>query len=527
MRRLTRAFQAAPAAFPEDVNDVVEGARRWRARPALAAGLRATAFCGPIALSAVLVYVAARFVPPPRGSASLYVGWWAALSGGATAVLVIVGRLSRRLLPLEALMRLSLVFPDGAPSRFALALRSGTVATLEERLVDARRGAATRTPTEAAELLLELVALLDTHDGLTRGHSERVRAYAQSIGRELGLGRAELDQLNWAALLHDVGKLEVPAEVLGKSGRPTEREWELLRRHPAAGAELAAPLRDWLGEWFGGIEEHHERWDGAGYPDGREGAQICLAGRIVAVADVYDVITSSRSYKHAKAPHAARRELARCAGTQFDPDVVRAFLELSVRPPRFVTGPLAWLAHATVLARVPLASAVGAVSAASVVLGTGVAVTPNAAARGPLAAPSHAAAVQEAPRRATTRRAVPARAEARPPRVARTSAGAEPTHVATAAREVAAAPDGMADEGGTVTQSGTPTSVGPANNSDASAPADALDSATTPATDLSTVTEPVEPTVGTVHPTLEDTVSQIESTLPLPPVKAAPLAPRT
>jgi putative nucleotidyltransferase with HDIG domain len=300
--------------------------------------------------------------------------WWVALSAAATLVLAAAGKLSRRLLPLATLMRLSLVFPDGAPSRFRLARRSGTVATLEERLGDARRGDTGRTPLEAAQLLLELIAHLDDHDRLTRGHSERVRAYAQSIGRELGLGRRELDLLNWAALLHDVGKLEVPHEVLTKSGRPTPEEWELLRRHPAIGAELAAPLRDWLGEWGDAIEQHHERWDGAGYPHGLAATEISLAGRIVAVADVYDVITSSRSYKPAGSAAAARQELARCAGTQFDPTVVRAFLTMSVRSRRVVTGPLSWLAHAPVLARIPLTPAAGLVSAA--VVATGVAVAP-------------------------------------------------------------------------------------------------------------------------------------------------------
>ena len=253
--------------------------------------------------------------------------------------------------------------------------------TLEERLADARAVDRDRTPVEAAQLLLQLVAHLDDHDRLTRGHSERVRAYAQSIGRELGLGRRELDLLNWAALLHDVGKLEVPHDVLTKQGQPTPEEWELLRRHPEAGAELAAPLRDWLGEWGDAIEQHHERWDGAGYPHGLAATEISLAGRIVAVADVYDVITSSRSYKRAGSAAAARQELARCAGTQFDPTIVRAFLSMSVRSRRIVTGPLSWLAHAPVLARVPLGPAAGVVSAAAVATGVAVAPLPAPAGR--------------------------------------------------------------------------------------------------------------------------------------------------
>src|SRR4029079_16006149 len=116
-------------------------------------------------------------------------------------------------------------------------------------------------------------------------------------GRELGLDARALDLLNWAALLHDVGKLEVPHRILAKPGKPTEEEWEILRTHPRSGAELAAPLREWLGPWSAAIEQHHERWDGTGYARRLAADEISLAGRIVAVADVFDVITSTRSYK--------------------------------------------------------------------------------------------------------------------------------------------------------------------------------------------------------------------------------------
>jgi putative nucleotidyltransferase with HDIG domain len=342
----------------------------WRARPAFASALGALALSGPVVLSIAAVYGASRTVVPPVGSRVATVACWIALAGVATVSLVVAGRLARRLLPLAALMRLSLVFPDGAPSRFRIALRNGTVDTLEQRLADARRGGAGRTPVESARLLLELVAHLDEHDPLTRGHSERVRAYAQSIGRELGLDARELDLLNWAALLHDVGKLEVAHDILAKSGRPTESEWVALRAHPEAGAQLAAPLRDWLGEWSAAIEQHHERWDGAGYPHGLAGEEISLAGRIVAVADVFDVITSTRSYKRPASVAEARRELSNCAGTQFDPDVVRAFLAISVRQGR-LAAPLGWLAQAAVLARLPLTQTASGLSAGAVVVAVG------------------------------------------------------------------------------------------------------------------------------------------------------------
>ena len=141
----------------------------------------------------------------------------------------------------------SLVFPDEAPSRFRLALRSGTVEELQERLRGLREAEPTDQPQAAAEILLQLVAALDVHDKVTRGHAERVRAYAASLGKQIGLSRDDLDRLNWAALLHDIGKLEVSAEILNKPGRPTEEEWESLRLHPLYGEALVEPLRDWLG----------------------------------------------------------------------------------------------------------------------------------------------------------------------------------------------------------------------------------------------------------------------------------------
>ena len=260
-----------------------------------------------------------------------------------------------------------------------------------------------RTPIGPAQLLLELVAHLDEHDPLTRGHSERVRGYAQSIGRELGLDSRELDLLNWAALLHDIGKLAVPHEILASPRRPTEDEWEILRTHPTSGAELAAPLREWLGAWSAAIEQHHEQWDGTGYPLGLAGSEISLAGRIVAVADVFDVITSARSYKRQSSVVEARKELLRCAGTQFDPDVVRAFLAISVRQSR-LAAPLAWLAHVGMLARLPVTQAgglsAGAAAAAAVAagVGVGVSVDPQATIVRPAPAIQDVAARPVAPR---------------------------------------------------------------------------------------------------------------------------------
>jgi len=149
----------------------------------------------------------------------------------------------------------------------------------------------------------------------------------------------------WAALVHDVGKLTVPEGVLNKPGRPDDDEWEQLRQHPAEGARLCEALRPWMGRWWLAIEQHHEQYDGSGYPHGLAGKDISLGARIVSVADSFEVMTAARSYKHAGSAAAGREELSRCAGVQFDPDIVRAFLSISLGRMRLALGPLAWLAQ--------------------------------------------------------------------------------------------------------------------------------------------------------------------------------------
>ena len=133
-----------------------------------------------------------------------------------------------------------------------------------------------------------------------------------------------------------------------------------LRLHPTYGETLVAPLRAWLGEWIEAVGHHHERWDGTGYPRGLAAGEIPRAGRIVAIADAFDVITSRRSYKEPASTADARAEIVRCAGAQFDPHYVRAFVDVSLTRMRLVVGPLSWLTHAPLLARIPLTQSVGA-----------------------------------------------------------------------------------------------------------------------------------------------------------------------
>lgn len=347
-----------------------EAARHaWGGHPWLSFGIRAAAWGTPVAASVLCAVVVSRVLPAPSTLIGL-IGWWVALSLLGIGALWVVDRLARRLLPLAALFKLSLVFPDSAPSRYRVALRSGTTAQLRHRVAEIKAsGHLGDTDPEAAETLLELVGALSVHDRITRGHSERVRAYTQMIGEEMGLSADDLDHLHWAGLVHDVGKLYVAEEILNKDGRLTDVEYDAIKYHPVAGAELCAPLRTWLGPWVDAVGEHHERWDGKGYPAGLACEEISLAARIVSVADVFDVITGARSYKMPKTSVEGRDELARCAGTQFDPTVVRAFLNVGIGRLRLVMGPLSWLAQVPVLNRIPLTPAFGAVVSVAAAVG--------------------------------------------------------------------------------------------------------------------------------------------------------------
>ena len=329
-------------------------ATRWHARPRLAIAIRVVAALLPFVGSVLVTRAVQRRLPPPDGLLAL-VATWVLLAVIGTVVLWGVERVSRRLLPLAALLKMSLVFPDAAPSRFRSAIRTGTVAQLERRIEDVQEQGIGNTPAEAARTLIDLLAALNRHDRLTRGHAERVRAYSRLIGEEMGFDEEKLELLHWAALVHDIGKLVVPSEILTKPGSLTDEEFDIVRGHPAAGAAMVEPLADWLGEWRLAVLEHHEKWDGTGYPQGLAGDEISLAGRIVAVADVFDVITSPRSYKPAISADDARKEIARCSGTHFDPTVVRAFLNIGISRLRLLLGPLAWLSQIRFIGDLPLA----------------------------------------------------------------------------------------------------------------------------------------------------------------------------
>ena len=252
---------------------------RWERRPALSRALRLGIFFAPILASFAIAVLISAVLPRASGPASAAL-WILIVAAGSFVTLVLFERAARRLLPLAALLNVSLLFPDKAPARFAVARRTGSPRQLQEQLLDAR-ATGKNDDAQGMQSVIELVLALSVHDKATRGHSERVRVFADLIADELKIDEAGQARLRWAALLHDVGKLEVPVALLNKPGAPDEEEWKILHRHPAEGARLVAPLLPWLGEWGRAVVEHHERYDGTGYPHRLKGTDISLAARIV------------------------------------------------------------------------------------------------------------------------------------------------------------------------------------------------------------------------------------------------------
>jgi putative nucleotidyltransferase with HDIG domain len=180
------------------------------------------------------------------------------------------------------------------------------------------------------ETLKSLARALEARDDYTRGHSERVADLSLAIAQDLGLDDEQLHLIYNSALLHDIGKIGVRDAILLKPRKLTEQEMAVIRKHPTFGNAILGPLK-FLGEVSELVKHHHERWDGTGYPSGLKGEAIPLASRIIAVADTYDAMTSTRPYRAAIPHQDAIDEIRREAGSQLDPTVVEAFLRVVER----------------------------------------------------------------------------------------------------------------------------------------------------------------------------------------------------
>lgn len=172
--------------------------------------------------------------------------------------------------------------------------------------------------------LKALTAALETRDSETHGHSERVVSYSLRLGREYGLNAEQMKSLEFGSLLHDIGKIGVPDSILRKPAKLTEEEWVRMREHPMHGQQILRGI-EFLQGAARVVAQHHEKWDGTGYPLGLRAEEIDICARIFAVADAFDAITSDRVYRRGKSYEAAAQELDDWAGRQFDPKIVEAF----------------------------------------------------------------------------------------------------------------------------------------------------------------------------------------------------------
>src|SRR4051812_8127204 len=177
-------------------------------------------------------------------------------------------------------------------------------------------------------LLHSLTSAVDAKDAYTCGHSERVALVSRHLAAQAGLSDRDVEQVYMGGLLHDVGKIGVPEAVLQKTGRLTNEEFDQIKRHPAIGAKILQDVKQ-IREIIPGVLHHHERYDGKGYPANLAGHNIPLMGRIICLADCFDAMTSSRTYRKALPLEVALNEIRRCSGTQFDPALAEVFLRTS------------------------------------------------------------------------------------------------------------------------------------------------------------------------------------------------------
>lgn len=172
--------------------------------------------------------------------------------------------------------------------------------------------------------LIMLANAIEVRDPYTRGHVERVMNYAQTIAEYLGWSANEITHLRFGSILHDIGKIHISGEILTKAGPLSEEEWIEMKKHPEVGAELIKDIH-YLSAATPVILNHHERWDGSGYPSGLVGEKIPVIARIVAIADSFDAMTTKRPYRKELSPEDAFNEVVSGSGIQYDPLIVEAF----------------------------------------------------------------------------------------------------------------------------------------------------------------------------------------------------------
>ncbi|MBR4514036.1 MAG: HD-GYP domain-containing protein [Lachnospiraceae bacterium] len=179
----------------------------------------------------------------------------------------------------------------------------------------------------SVEVMEALANTIDAKDKYTNGHSIRVAKYSRMISAKMGLDEETCENIYYMGLLHDIGKIGVPNEIINKPSRLNDEEYEIIKTHPVIGYEILSKIKS-KPELLKGARWHHERFDGKGYPDGLSGEDIPLEARIIAVADAYDAMTSNRSYRKYLPQDVVREEIKKNLGTQFDSEIAKYMLEL-------------------------------------------------------------------------------------------------------------------------------------------------------------------------------------------------------
>ena len=254
-------------------------------------------------------------------------GFVALLAVGLAVSLLVayVGRILWQIRPGSRDLLFSDLMLWGLLRRWLVERRLGdAVALLGVGSQDVREQGDELDPEARLKALRRLASALEARDPYTHGHSRRVARYSTMIARKLGVPAAEVDRIRLAARVHDVGKLVVPLSILNKPGKLTDEEFAVIKRHAPVGAEMVS----WIGddELTRIVAHHHERLDGTGYPSQLSGGDIPLGARIIAVADTFDALTSTRAYRPAKRHRDVFRILDQEMGTQLDPPAVQAFL---------------------------------------------------------------------------------------------------------------------------------------------------------------------------------------------------------
>lgn len=227
---------------------------------------------------------------------------------------------------------LAAIVAQGEPLAFLLVLPLAALLSVFARERRARIEQAIELSAAYRGTAFLLGGVIVADDEYTGEHSYGVIALSLQIADELGLGEDDRRLVEFGALLHDVGKIAVPKEIVNKPGPLDDEEWEVMRQHTLAGQQMLDKVGGSMTDIGAIVRASHERWDGNGYPDGIAGTQVPLPARIVSVADTFHAITTTRSYRTAQSSEAAIKELRACAGSQFDPDVVDALVSVLARP---------------------------------------------------------------------------------------------------------------------------------------------------------------------------------------------------